>query len=77
MKASDARAMAESKNITDLRKGLDHVLGEIKIQVNIGKFEFLYFNDLSKEVERELKKLGYKIERRDAGRNEIDIYISW
>ena len=77
MKAKEAREIAENKIKTEHRECFDKIMEDIKINSKHGYFEFTNFNKMPKSVEEELKQLGYKVERRDAGRNEIDVIISW
>ena len=77
MNAKEARDIAENKHKTVFREQFDKILNDVKLNCKHGFFEINWYDSLNKDVEQELKKLGYTITKTPDGRNNYDIKISW
>lgn len=77
MKASEARLIAENKKRTDFREAFDKIMRDITHNSKFGYFEIRVLEKVSPDVEKELKRLGYTIERRETEYNFTEIFIKW
>ena len=77
MKASEARALAESKNNLAFREQFDNIMRDITHNAKFGYFEIKFYETLREDVESQLKKLGYEIIKHPDGRNGVDVKIQW
>lgn len=75
--AGEARRMSEENQNITLQQEMDMVRREIEKSIAGGKMEAVIFKELRKATVEKLRALGYKVEKRNAGYNDIDTVISW
>lgn len=75
--AGEARRISEENRNNVLSEEMDMVCRKIEESMADGKMEAVVFKELRKEVADRLRNLGYKVEKRNAGYNDVDTVISW
>lgn len=77
MKATEAREIAEAKEVSVFNIQFDKVMSKIRLSAENAEFVCSFPFKLKKDLEEYLKELGYKAEYKQCGNNEYETIVCW